>query len=56
MQVPKLFRVGGVLLCNVVASGPLRDMVLDIVVFQPVDLMLAKLLSVCASSVMRKCA
>ena len=29
MQVPKLFRVGGVLLCIVVASGSLRDMVSD---------------------------
>ena len=41
MQVPKLFRVGWVLLCNVVASGPLCDMGFDIVVFQLVDLLLA---------------
>ena len=41
MQVPKLIRVVGVLLCNVVALGFLRDMVLDIVVLQLVDLMLA---------------
>ena len=41
MQVPKLIRVGGVLLCKVVALGSLRDMVLDIVVLQLIDLMLA---------------
>ena len=41
MQAPKLIRVGGALLCNVVALGSWRDMVLDVVVFQLVDLMLA---------------
>ena len=41
MQVPRLNRVGGVLLCNVVALGFLRDMVLDIVVLQLIDLILA---------------
>ena len=41
MQVPKLFGVGGVLLGNVVAFGALCDMMLDIVVLQVVDLLLA---------------
>ena len=41
MQVPKLLGVGGVLLRNVVALGSLRNMVLDVVVLQPVDLMFA---------------
>ena len=41
MQVPKLFKVGGVVLCNVVALGSLCDMVLDVTVFQLVHLMLA---------------
>ena len=51
MQVPKLFRVGGDLLGNVVALGALRDMVLDIGYSNWLTLCL---LSVCASSVMRK--
>ena len=42
MQITKLFKVGGVLLGNVVALGALRDMVLDImVVSKLVDLILA---------------
>ena len=41
MQIPKLFGVSGVLLCNVVALAPLRDMVFDVVIFQLVDPMLA---------------
>ena len=53
MQVPKLFRVGGDLLGNVVALGTLRDMVLDIGYSNWLTLCL---LSVCASSVMRKSA
>ena len=53
MQVPKLFRVGGDLLGNVVALGALRDMVLDIGYSNCLTLCL---LSVCASSVMRKSA